>query len=232
MDQQGSSCRIDWLEIGIAVSFSGALVACSSGTIRVYDNYDSASPRLISSSLVLGENPNCGCPDGTLPTLEGALASGVIPAVDRPVECRDYRPINTRREGAQVGFLRINIFDEEGVGCVEVVVSGSSHAGVIDADPSDAAAVVPAAHGPGQCAAHEHEGHSPDDVHYRFDFDASRTFQSPRLSFYRYGDPLLGSGGTYDLHAWVRVSYVDGSANRKGAVPVYVSGPITNYACR
>ena len=166
-----------------------------------------------------------------MPTLAGALASGSIPEVDRPVTCRDYRPINTRREGAQVASLRINIVDEEGVGCVEVVVSGSDNAGVINADPNDAGAVRPATHGAGQCEPHDHGGHSPEDVHYRFDFDASRTFQSPLLSFYRHGDPLTRSGGFDDLRAWLRVAYIDGSGNRDGAVPVYVTGPLVTYAC-
>lgn len=202
------------------------LVGCE-GSITLYDNLDPADPRVISSEVIIGDVPNCGCPEGTSATFAG----DIVPDVDRPVVCNDFRPIRTRREGAQLGFLKVAVEDEQGVGCVQVVVSGSDSAGIASADANDPMAAEAIPHGPGQCPGHEHTGHSSSDTHYRFEFDASRTQQAPVLSFYRYGEPLGWSGGISYLAAWVQASYSDGDGRETKTVPVYVTGPLETWAC-
>lgn len=208
-----------------------ASLGCEDGNIVLYDNYWSDAPEPISSDLIIGDSINCGCPEGTTPYLDEAVSRGRVPAPDMPVTCDDFRPINTRLDGAQIGYLKLAIDDDQGVGCTEVVISGASFGGIFNAEPNDSGAVTPAEHGPGACPGHEHTNHSADDFHYHFEFDGTRTHQEPTLEFARYGAPFrFASGGISHLNAWVRAAYYDGEDNRLAAASVYVFGP-TQWAC-
>lgn len=198
------------------------LAGCSPGVIQLHDNSNPEAPRKISSDLIVSgeeEDPRCGCPSGTTSYLED-LRETTIPRQDLPVSCQSFRPLNTRRDGYTVGDLKITVSDDAKVGCVQVVASGGRRAGFVDVRSTTSPAVQ---HGSGVCPEHSHDGHSPEDAHYRFEFSGTQEDEAAEFTMFR--DTGSRGSGVWVLASRVQASYFDGNGEEKKTVPVYVFGP-------
>ena len=191
--------------------------------ITAFDNHDPENPVAILSSVPLPQwdtpQPgDCGCRAGETPQNNNAFVRGQ----DGRISCDEFRPIEARHEGNEMyADLRFNVSDDEGVSCVQFVLSPGD---IENASSGDIGAVSPPAMVEGECADHVHHANEPDNaIHYKVEYDGSRRGQNPSFSYQRRA---LASGWRSLIGGKLFMEYWDGDGELNQATKwVYFYGP-------